>query len=150
MKERYIAFLSKYLSAFPDALLWVLGYAAYVHAIDDIIDRDVPTDKSREEFILQTFEFAAVIYSNEFYIRNMHILYPLVKLASNTYMDSVQMEHEPELWKRRVADGLRQTGNEIIVAVIEICSGPIVRREASMELREISYNLHHDYIGNPI
>lgn len=149
-KERahfdYSTFLKSYLEKDVDALLWVLAYTTYVHAIDDIIDGD----NTESEHILKTFELAAIIYSYPWYLQNRHTLYPLVIMASNTYMDSVKLEKSNELWKQRVADALRQTGNEVILACIQIVGGIEARREASLKLREISWRTHHNELGEPI
>lgn len=159
--QTYIEFLKKYLDSDPDALLWVMSYGLYAHLIDDIIDGD----KTDSEHILKTFEFAAVIYSNNFYLKHITLLYSLVKMASNTYMDSVLLEkelksdkktalpveHQPTAaWKSSCADILRQSANEIILACVEIVGGIEKRREASLELRQLSYKIHHDKSGNPI
>lgn len=150
--ENYLVFIGKYLDPTQnaDAILWLLGYGIYVHAIDDIIDEEIPKDSIKNEFILKNFEFAETIYTNIYYLKNLHKLRPLVKLASNTYMDAVQMEKSNEKWKRNYADILRTMGNELILAVIEIERGLNVRREASMELRELSYKTHHTQFGAPI
>ena len=145
-RKAYIEFIAKYIGHNIDAHIWILGYGVYVHAIDDIIDGD----KTDSEFILKTFELAAMVYSYPFYLQNMHILYSLCKTASNTYMDSVLMEKSKEEWKRNYADILRTHGNEVILAVIEILHGIDVRRKASQELREISYHTHHNELGAPI
>lgn len=147
----YIKFIEKYLDVrkSPNAILWLLGYACYVHAIDDIIDEDIPKDSTKDEFILKTFEFAEVVYTNIYYLTYITRLRPLVKMASNTYMDSVQMERSNSKWKKDYADVLRTMGNEIMLAVIEIERGVNIRREASMELRELSYRTHHE-LGVPI
>lgn len=141
--DKYIIFLRKYLNSNPDALAWICAYGIYCHAIDDIIDNDIPSDKSRQQFILQQFEFAEVIYSNHFYLSHIHLLRPLIKMASNDYMDSVQLEDSEEEWKKAVCDALRQTANAVILAVIEIVGGVEARRNASLELRELSYHTHH-------
>ena len=116
-EDAYLNFLRKYLTQ-PDALLWVMMYTLYVHAIDDIIDGD----KTDSEHILKTFEYAAVLFSNEFYLRNIALLYPIVKIVTNSYADSVQMERSNVPWRRQAADVLRQTGNDMILMCIEICS----------------------------
>lgn len=144
--EEYIKFLEQYLKKDADALAWVLAITKYFHDIDDIIDKD----NTSPIHLLRTFEFAAIIYSSPFYQRNIGYLYPLVKMVSNTYMDSVLLEKQPEAWKRAVADGLRQTGNELILACIEVLHGFDIRREASMKLREVSWKTHHLEDGTPV
>lgn len=144
-QKDFIDFLNKYLSPDPDALLWVLSYTVYVHSVDDIVDGDKPT----KEHLLRTFEHAAVVYSNGFYQKNIHLLYSLIVMASNTYMDSVMMEGSTETWKQRTGDYLRQTGNELLLACIQIVGGIEARREASIKLRDISWRNHHTSEGKP-
>lgn len=147
-ESEYARFLKYYLACDLDAYLFVLAYTVYVHSIDDIIDGD----NTEPVFIIKTFELAAVLYANSFYLKNFNMLYPLVKMSSSTYITSVQLEQDKEkaMWKTRVADALRQTGNELILAVIELLHGIDVRTKASMELRKISWKLHHDKEGNPV
>lgn len=144
--NEFCAFIRKYLlDTNPDACLWVLGYYTYVHAIDDFIDGD----RTDFQHFLRIQELAAICYSNVFYQHNIARLYPLVMAASNSYMDSVAMEHKSESWKKTVADSLRQGANELIIAVIEIAGGYEKRREASLKLREISWKSHHKADGTP-
>lgn len=151
-KENYISFISKYLNPQENAnaILWILAYAIYAHAIDDIIDEEIPKDSVKDEFILKTFEFAETVYTNIYYLTHISKLRPLVKMASNSYMDAVQMEKSNEKWKRDYADVLRTLGNEVLLAVIEIEKGLNVRRTASLDLRELSYKTHHTQFGQPI
>lgn len=142
--EIFTTFIRKYLlKKNPDACLWYLGYLTYVHAIDDQIDGD----RTDFQHFLRVQELAAIVYSNEFYHAHKWQLYPLIMMASNSYMDSVALEHSNEVWKQRVSDSLRQHANELLIAVIEIAGGYEMRREASMELREISWKSHHEVNG---
>ncbi len=149
MKE-YIEFLKKYLSSDPEALTWLLSYIIYVNAIDDIIDNKFDKDdKMRKLIIIRTFELALHVFSSEFYIKNMYMFFPLMKFASNSYMDSVIFEDAKEEWKRNIGDVLRNEANNIVLATIEIVSGIEKRIEASLQLREFSYNFHHTKEGLP-
>jgi hypothetical protein len=138
-QDRYINFIQKWLKDSPDARAWLAAYGIYTHAIDDIIDGD----KTDNQHILKTFELAAKLYMHPFCRAHHYILYSLIIMASNTYMDSVLLERSAEIWKQKVADALRQCGNEIMLACVEIVGGVEARREASLELREISYWTHH-------
>jgi hypothetical protein len=145
----YLDFVKKYLNASPDAMLWIMGYGLYVHAIDDLVDKDIPKDKTYAQLLLDTFEFAETIYTNIFYLNNISILRPLIKATSQAYIDSVKWEHSSEEWKRRVSDQLRQYGNEVLLACVEIVSGLEVKRQAATVLREISWKAHHLKDGTP-
>lgn len=142
LSEEYIKFLRRYLGPDPDALAWVTLYSIYVHAIDDIID-----EEKDPEFILRTFELAAILYNNNWYLSHFNELYPLIKMASNSYMDSVEFEKSDKAWKNHVADIIRQNVNELVLACIEIVSGYNAKREASSILRELSYFAHHRIDG---
>lgn len=139
MNKRFIEFLKKYLAHNDEALLWIMSYIAYCHSIDDCVDK--PKD---DEFLLKTFEFAAVIYSSHFYWQNIHILYPLVKMAGNSYMDSLHYEKSSENWHKKIGDIIRSDANNVVLAVVEIINGIDARRQASLELREIAYWSHHN------
>lgn len=147
----YVGLIGKYLlHSNPDAMLWLLAYGLYAHAIDDIIDQDIPGDQTRQQFMLRNFEFAEAVFSNHFYISNVSKLRPLIKMTSQAYMDSVQWEGSSTVWKRQVSDGLRQIGNEVTLAVIEIVCGLEAKRQASLEFRELCWKTHHLKDGSPI
>lgn len=147
----YIKLIQEYLEDFnPDAALWILGYAAYVHRIDDTIDDEVPKSQNARLFLLDTFEFAEHIYSNHFYIQNLSKLRPLIKMTALGYRDTIILEEGKESWKAQVTDHLRCVGNEILLAVIEIVRGIDVKREVSPKLRELSWHTHHALDGRPI
>lgn len=145
-QEKFLHLIKEYLSADIDALIFALSFSTYCHAIDDIVDGD----KTDAEFIIKTFEFAACIYSSPFYQRNIWLLYPLVKATSNAYADSVNMERSNQQWRRNSADVLRQYGNEVLTACVEVVKGQDARREFSLKMREIAYEAHHNLIGEPV
>ncbi len=138
-------FIKKYLSSDLDATLWVLGYLTYAHSIDDVIDGD----KTDSTFILNTFRFAPVLFSNSFYLNHIGALYPLVIMAHDTYEESVKMEKSTVKWQRHYADVLRQNGNEVLLKCVEIVGGLENRKLAAVELRELAYKTHHTDEGKP-
>ena len=139
-------FIRKYLLQNPDAAGFVMCYVIYCHAIDDIIDGD----KTDWQHILKTFSLAPILFSNVFYMQHYGKLYPLVKMAHDSYGDSVFMERRNSKCMKHYSDILRQNANEVILACVEIVNGPEVRLQASIELREGSYKMHHDEVGKPI
>lgn len=145
----YIGFLRKYIPV-GDGMLWVLAYAAYCHSIDDIIDNEIPDEESKHQFILKTFEFAETVYTSIYYLSNIERLRPLVKMSSQCYMDSVALMKSAKHHHKQISDALRCSGNEVILAVVEIENGVEVRAKASLELREISWATHHNELGAPV
>jgi hypothetical protein len=133
----------------PDAALWLMGFFVYCHAIDDIIDHDIPESKTRQQLIVENSIYAEAVFSNIFYIRNVNVLRPLVRQAAFAYRDSIAWFDSAEVWKRQIADHLRSLGNEVTLAVVDLVCGQAVRNEISLNLRETAYWEHHDKDGNP-
>jgi hypothetical protein len=143
--------LQAHLKQIPGALEFVGGYGTLVHAVDDLIDRDNPTVKNYKLLILDCFGLAADVYSNPFYHQNLW-LYPIVKNIHRVYSDSVLWEHSEIPFQATVADTLRSSGHEIVMAILEhLCRLPFEDlRRISLALREDSWFKHHDKDGRPI
>jgi len=124
----------------PEGYEFCVSFLMYAHCVDDIIDGE----KTDSEFILETFEYAAVIYSLAFYRKHADMLLPIIKSITNSYADSVQLEKCTEGWKQQYADVLRQNANDLLAICVEICSGIHARRKFSMKVRELSYESHHN------
>lgn len=131
-----IEIFDKYLS--PEAKAFVVGFIGLCHSIDDLID-----ENRDNEALLLSYELALTIYSMPFYAKYSSLLFPLIKAATNSYADSVAMEFSIEEWQKHTSDVLRHSGNDVILACIEICSGFEARRTASPLLRKNSYFRHH-------
>lgn len=145
---RFIKIIHKYVHHDGDALLWILSYVAYCHAVDDIVDGD----KNDYEFILSTFRTAETIYTYHFYLQHINTLKPLIHTAHDAYRDSVCMERSlrQENWEKYVGDVIRQQANDVILAVILIVSGIDARNAAALELRKLSYETHHNEKGERV
>jgi hypothetical protein len=130
-------------SRYGEALDFCICWLVLCHFVDDIVD----TKKDDHEFLLKTFEHAAITYSLPFYRQHAHTLLPIIKSATNNYADSVLFEHSMHSWQRTYADALRQSGNDVLCAVVEICVGQEKRRIFSQKVREISYMSHHTKEG---
>lgn len=140
-----VKLIEEYLDAekHKDAIEFAYYWLTLCHVVDDLID-----DKNTNpESILKAFEYSAIVYSLPFYRQYAHILLPLVKAATNDYADSVLFEQSPIDWQKHYADVLRQNGNMVICAVIELCVGIDARRSFSQRIREISYIMHHTEEG---
>lgn len=131
--QEYVELLEQYLNA--EALAFVKLFAAYAHRCDDIIDGDL---KNPEDIIV-TFEMAATVYSMPFYQKNIARIFPVIKVITNMYMDSVALEKGDKEWQLRTARVLSHAFNELIVACVEIVNGYDARRIVSMKLREFSH-----------
>jgi len=141
------ALLHEVLIDDEEALVFCLAFAKHCHNVDDIIDEK----RENTDFILGAFEFAAYLYSLSFYRKHAHMLLPVIKAVTNAYADSVKFEKEKTCkWKQHYSDVLRQSGNEVVVAAVEISKGYNAKRIISEKFREISYLRHHTKEGEPI
>ena len=145
MKD-YVNFLKKYLHFNEEALNWCLAFTVYLHVADDLVDNPV-VDK---QYVTKFIEIAPKIFTAPFYVRNSETLYPLICSGSLDYYVSVMFEGSKELWKKERSDTLRSSINNVFLAIIEIVAGYDAKRQAALELQEISYYTHHDENGSPI
>jgi len=123
-----------------DAAEFLTGWHIYCHLIDDIVDGDTPFTNER---FLEVLMLANKVYSLPFYRTYAPMLSSVVAMVTNTYADSVEWEKSDEEYKRKVADVIRQCGNEMIYAVANICGGHTLMRKISLRLREAAYLDQH-------
>lgn len=122
-----------------EAIEFLCIWARYCHGVDDIVDGDCKT----AEAILSTFSVAPLLFSHPFYLRNLCALRQVVLLVTNMYADSVKWENGKELWQREFANCYRHCGNEMLIAVAQICGGYDHARTISLEQRSICYETQH-------
>jgi len=137
------------LASYPDALQFILEWVEYINMIDDIIDD--PLKRSSNEYVLRTFLKAADVYSLPFYRAHAQVLWPLVTVITNTYMDVVKWERSASSLKNSHADALRHTGYDMIFMVIRLTLGVIKLREVSEDLRfyaHFTYDKSRESITN--
>jgi hypothetical protein len=123
---------------------WLDRWAAYCHAIDDLID-----EKFTPEGLLAVLAGAVELYSHPFYHQFSSHLRPAVLMVTNAYADSVGWENSPNLSRRRMADVLRLAGVELTIIVAGICGGWAHMRTVSQKIREETWNANHDEAGLP-
>ena len=118
-----------------EAFKFLIGFNNYCHGIDDIVDGEVKDS----EGIVAIFFTAAVIFHNNYWIKNSKHLLPVLILITNDYVDS---NNE----KEKLRDMLRFCGNNMIKIVAFIEGGYELMRQVSPKLNALSYREHHDEI----
>src|ERR1051326_6385798 len=118
---------------------FILAYISYCHAIDDLVDGD----KTDAKYIIQCFNFAAVLYSSQYYRDHQEQLFPLIMSAGLSYVQSVDYERSKVPWKLKFADSLRSEANNVLIFIVNNESGYEKALEFSEKLREFSYKEHH-------
>jgi hypothetical protein len=119
-------------------------WAAYCHAIDDLID-----EGRGPEAFLEILANAVELYTHPFFLGHGGHLRPLVITITNAYADSVaweKSEHGPE---RAMADVLRFAGVEMYCMVAAICGGYSHMRRLSPLLRRKTWEENHTAEGLP-
>lgn len=140
MKE-IVAIYQEVCHGHPDALAFVVAFHAYCHQIDDLIDGDTAYNP---ENLLRVLMSANALYSTPFYLQHAWRLQPVIASITNTYADSVAWETSDEPWKQRVADVIRQCGNDMILTVAWIVGGWSLMRAISLRLRAAAYHSQHE------
>lgn len=127
-----------------EAMHFLLTWAEYCHALDDIVDGD----RTDPEHIIRTAGMLPVVlFTHSFFLRSVQIasaLRQVALLVANTYADSVAWERSASEWKRRHADVMRHAGNEMVFAVAQIVGGYDHARKLSAAQREVCYFSQHN------
>lgn len=122
-----------------EAFDFLCVWARYCHEVDDIIDGD----RRDVADILSTFALAPMVYSHPFYLRHLPALRQVVLLVANMFAESVEWEKSMVPWRREFAGVYRHAGNEMVIAVAQLCGGYDHARMISGEQREICYFTQH-------
>lgn len=120
-------------------------WTLYVHAIDDIVDREL---KQPKEVIL-TFGKAIELYTHPFFLKNLEGLKQVTRNVTAMYIQTVEWEKCGD-WRGAWSDYHRHCSMEMVVAVATICGGLQHAAAVMPELRIMAYQDHHDREGKPI
>ena len=126
-----------------DALVFLLSWNSYIHAIDDLVD-----EQMTPALLLDTCMQANAMYATPFWIQHSARLAGIVSMVANAYADSVEWEKSSVLWQQAQADLLRQAGNEMLMAVAHIVGGWRHARSISLRVREQAYHEQHEEVSN--
>lgn len=129
-----------------EALSFIRQFLDYCHLIDDFVDGDI--DRS-DANLFRILHASRTLYSTDYYIKNAGYFYPIMCNIANAYADSVEFENAQEGWKHKVADVLRNAGNELLLLVVEKECGYEAVRKISKLVREEAHYLHHDLANRP-
>jgi hypothetical protein len=124
-----------------DALVFLLSWNSYIHAIDDLVDEAMTPD-----LLLDCLMQANALYATPFWIAHSARLAGIIALVANAYADSLKFEEGPQEWKKRHADVLRQAGNEMVMAVAQIVGGWRHARSISTRVREEAHDKQHEEV----
>lgn len=116
-----------------DALAFLMAFHCYAHMLDDLVDEGCDAER-----LMAAAVMANDMYSTPFWICNSANLSGVIRVIANSYADSVAMAQRAEPWKRAVADVIRSSGNDMVVAVAQLVGGWQHGRRVSERIRELS------------
>lgn len=122
-----------------DAMDFLARWAKLAHRVDDFVDGEILGNENFLGIIAQCFALAA----HPFYVRHLPYLFGIVNAVLHLYADSVKFENAGEEWKQQFANCYRHAGNEMLLAVGNLCGGFDHAREFSEKQREICYATQH-------
>jgi len=133
----------------PEAAQWLQVGRVYCHAIDDLIDEDIPNSHRIRgaERVCVIGALALEVYTHPFFIKHSAALKQAMLTCTNTYADSVRWEHSPVTWQMQYADWARHAWIQVVLTVAGLCGGYTHMRALSEELWAISYADHHNTAG---
>lgn len=116
-------------------------YNVFAHFLDDLIDKDIDVNGFN---ISKVLYYNQNIYAHPFYLKYMGILFPVMRIVHNTYFDTVKMETNDVKWQQEYAKVLKQCGDEVFLAIIEIVGGYDKRMELGVGIRENSWKKQNE------
>lgn len=143
MSQEYFKMQQEAALGNVDALVFLLSWNSYAHAIDDLVD-----EQMTPALLLETCMQANAMYATPFWIANSARLAGVVAMVANAYADSVEWEKSAILWKRAQADLLRSAGNEMLMTVAHIVGGWRHARAISLRVREAAYRDQHEEVSD--
>lgn len=108
----------------------------YFHAIDDLVDENMPPEQKIKAMIA-----GQELYTHIYFLKNALALNAVIRNIASTYADSVAWEHNEDADKRQYAEVWRHCGLELLFAVADLCGGWDHRRAVSRDWREYNLNV---------
>jgi hypothetical protein len=121
-----------------DAKKFAHAFVAWVHWIDDVIDKDhlwLPADAVRVNL-----EMLMAFSENPFFQTNKYFLMPLIIQASRAFGDSLKWAERDCIKDRRAADVLKSAYHEVIWHVAYLVGGWDHMCVVTEKCREIDYD----------
>ncbi len=125
----------------PDAAGFLIAFIAYCHLLDDVVDKDKPVTDVR----LATESLALIdeLMLNPFVQQNRAVLWPLITIGFNGWLDANAWEAGNDEAKKRDADVVKGLYHEVCWMTARLCGGFQHMRELTTKYREYD----HDYKG---
>lgn len=119
--------LARITNGDQDASAFLAAFVAHCHVLDDLIDKDKPCDDER--LIKSEITWLYSLSANLFFLKNRHVLVPLITQGFNAWLDSNKMD------AGAVRDVVKGFYHEVVWHVAFICGGWDHMRAITKELR---------------
>jgi hypothetical protein len=130
----------------PDARCVLAAWAAFVHGLDDAIDRDRRNDPEYTARVMLDWTFT--VSNNPFWQANAAMLSALVVAAVNAYLDAERWKDTHDKKRQQYGDAYRSFWDEFMFFVAFLTGGWAHMRDCSAEFRDAAYTEQHPKYDN--
>lgn len=126
-----------------EALEFMRAFFHWMHALDDLIDRDKPAPI--EEIVRVLVWLLDTLATNEFWRAHGAALLPVIRASAWAYLDSERYARDPRVLERITSQVLKSAYFDVLLAVAGIVGGWAHAREMARKYREY----HFDPVSQP-
>lgn len=116
------------------------AFLAWVHFIDDMIDKDKP-GADQEDIVRLNLELAMVFAFNPFWQEHKTRLIPLVVQGAQAYQDSIEWALRENDRDREASDILKSQYAEVFWHIAYICGGKEHLEQVTSKYRRFNYDI---------
>lgn len=124
----------------PHAAGFLLAFVRFCHLLDDVIDKDVPVNDER--LAKESLDLIEELLLNPFVQEHRIVLWPLIVVAFNAWLDANKWENSRNKVLQRDADVLKGVYHEVCWMTARLCGGWEHMRKVTTENREYD----HDFV----
>lgn len=135
--EELLHFIKQACCGNIDAENFLKTWYVYCHAVDDLIDGDVPAEEIKE-WLIRLLYYSKELYSSTFYLTNIIEFYGVIDAVVNAYADSIKWEGADKPWCD-IANVIRSQGNDVALVTAKLCGGYEHMRAMSLTSRQMSF-----------
>lgn len=117
------------------------AFLAWVHHIDDAVDKDKPLG-STEQIVRLNLTLAMVFAFNPFWLAHKDSLMPLVIQGAQAYIDSLEWALRSEQRDREASDILKSQYAEVFWHVAFLCGGFDHLSLVTKQYRRFNYDIN--------
>jgi hypothetical protein len=139
-EQELLTEINRIFSNNPEVLDFLKLHNDYVHAVDDLVDKDKNVNP------LDVAEMALKYYNHPVYVKHQSALHPICYMNHNTYRDSVlweKHEFDDKGMRKEASKALRHASIDVFMLMVLIYCGDQVLRRISPWMRAYTFEKHY-------